>query len=66
MKHLIHDAPGYRLEVAITHTSAGPTVEFISTWPMANHPEPHRLLTLTLPPDAFVKLADVLRQECQP
>lgn len=58
MKHLIHDAPGFRLEVGVTRDAHGnATLEFFSTWPRANHPEPHRLLTLTLPTESFARLA---------
>lgn len=58
----IHDTPGYRLELRATeHPRFGTTLELFTTWPQANHPEPHRLLTLTLPRDAFARLAEALR-----
>ena len=61
MKHTIHDAPGFKLEVAVSHHPiSGPTVEIFSIWTRANHPDPHRLLSLTLPPDSLIKLARVL------
>lgn len=64
MKYIIHDAPGFKLEAVVTHHPiTGPTVELFSTWPRANHPEPHRLLSLTLPPDSFGRLAEVLSKE---
>jgi hypothetical protein len=62
MKHLIHDAPGFRLEAVITRDPyCGTTVELFSTWPKANHPDPHRLLTLSLPAESFHRLAEVAR-----
>ena len=58
MKHIIHDAPGFKLEVAVSHHPiSGPTVEIFSIWPRANHPDPHRLLSLTLPPESLLRLA---------
>lgn len=61
MKHLVHDAAGFQLEVSISHhLICGPTVELFSTWPKANHPEPHRLLSLTLPPESLQRLASVI------
>lgn len=61
MKHTVHDAPGFKLEVAVFHHPiSGPTVEIMSTWPKANHPDPHRLLSLTLPPESLIRLARVL------
>ena len=64
MKHIIHDAPGFKLEVVITqHPITGPTVEFFSTWPRANHPYPHRLLSLTVPPESFGRLAEAIANE---
>ncbi len=61
MKHLIHDAPGYRLEAVVTHHPiTGSTFELHSTWPAANHPEPHRMITLTLPTESYAALAKVL------
>jgi hypothetical protein len=64
MRHLIHDAPEYRLEAVISHHPiSGHTVELFTTWPKANHPEPHKVLSLTLPPESFARLAQVLEQE---
>ena len=61
MKHTIHDAPGFKLEVAVSHHPiSGPTVEIFSVWPRANHPDPHRLLSLTLPAESLIRLAKVL------
>lgn len=61
MKHCIHDAPGYRLEaIATHHPISGTSLELYSTWPRANHPEPHRMITLTLPQESFANLAKVL------
>lgn len=61
MKHLIHDGAGFQVEVAISHHPiCGPTVEIFSTWPLANYPEPHRLLSLTLPPHSLRRLAAVI------
>jgi hypothetical protein len=58
MKQTIHDAPGFILEVAVSHHSTtDPTVELFSIWPRANHPDPHRLLSLTLPPESLIRLA---------
>jgi hypothetical protein len=63
MLHTVHDAPGFKLDIRVTHDPyAGPTVEFFSTWPKANHPEPHKLLSLTLPPESFAQLANILRE----
>lgn len=63
MKHLIHNAEGFKVEVKVTkHPRIDPTVEFISTWPKANHPEPHKLLSLTLPPESFAQLANILQE----
>jgi hypothetical protein len=63
MKHLIHDAPGYKLELVVTHHPvSGPTVEFFSTWPRATHPDPHRLLSLTLPNDSLLRLAGAIAE----
>jgi hypothetical protein len=67
MKHLILDAPGYRLEAITTyHPITGTSLELYSTWPTANHPEPHRMITLTLPPESFANLAKVLETLSQP
>lgn len=56
---IVHDAEGFRLEIVVSqHPVTGATVEFFSTWPKANHPEPHRLLSLTLPADSLQRLAD--------
>ncbi len=64
MLHTVHDAPGFKLDIRVTHDPyAGPTVEFFSTWPRANHPEPHKLLSLTLPPESFAELAKVLQAQ---
>lgn len=61
MKNLIHDAPGYRLEATITcHPISGPTLELYDTWPSANHPEPHRKLSLTLPAASLIRLGRLL------
>lgn len=61
MNFVIHDAPGYCLEANVTdHPTTGPSLELLSTWPTANHPQPHRLISLTLPPESFARLADVL------
>lgn len=66
MIYLIHDAPGYKLEAAFTSNPiTGLTLELHSTWPTANHPEPHRLLSLTLPPDSFARLAESIAQEAR-
>lgn len=63
MLHTVHDAPGFKLDIrVIQNPYAGPTVEFYSTWPNANHPELHKLLSLTLPPESFAQLANILRQ----
>lgn len=60
-RHLIHSDPAYRLEAAVTHHPiTGATVELYSTWPKANHPEPHRLISLTLPEGAFERFRDVI------
>lgn len=65
MKYLIHDAPGYRLEAVVTqHLIAGTTLELYSTWPKANHPDPHRMIVLTLPPESFVRLGEVIKACC--
>ncbi len=57
----VHDAPGFKLDIRVTSDPyVGPTVEFYSTWPKANHPDPHRLLSLTLPRESLRTLADVL------
>lgn len=61
MKYLIHDAPGYRLEAVVTrHPITGSTLELYSTWPGANHPDPHRLVTLTLPVESFARFCEVI------
>lgn len=61
MNFVIHDAPGYCLEANVTdHPTTGTSLELLSTWPTANHPDPHRLISLTLPPESFARLADVL------
>ena len=61
MKHTIHDAPGFKLEIAVSHHPiSGPTIEIFSIWPRANHPDPHRLLSLTLPPESLIRMAKVL------
>ncbi len=66
MKHLIHDTPGNRLEAVVTHHPiTGSTVELHSTWPRANHPEPHRMITLTLPAESYRALAKVLEDLAQ-
>ena len=61
MKYLIHDAPGFRLEIDVTRDPyCGTTLEFVSTWPKANHPDPHRLLSLTLPQESLLLLAEAI------
>ncbi len=58
MNYVVHDAPGYKLEAVVSHHPiSGSTVEIFSTWPEANHPDPHRLLSLTLPPESLLSLA---------
>ncbi len=66
-KHLIHDAPGYRLEAVVSHHPiAGSTFELYSTWPTVNHPEPHRMITLTLPRESYASLASVFEELARP
>ncbi len=64
MTHLIHDAPGFQVSATITHhPTCGPTLQIHTVWPTANHPEPHRLLSLTLPPESFARLAALIGRE---
>ncbi len=66
MTHLIHDAPGFQVSATITHhPTCGPTLQIHTVWPTANHPEPHRLLSLTLPPESFARLAALIGHEIQ-
>ena len=61
MNFVIHDGPGYCLEANVTdHPTTGTSLELLSTWPTAHHPDPHRMISLTLPPESFARLADVL------
>ena len=63
LARIVHDAKNLRLEAVVTHHPiSGATFELHSTWPMANHPEPHRMITLTLPPESFANLARVLAE----
>ncbi len=66
MEHLIHDAPGFQVSAIITHhPTCDPTLQLYTVWPTANHPEPHRLLSLTLPPESFARLAELISREIQ-
>lgn len=66
MNHRVHDSASFQLDVKVSHhPNSGTTVEFLSTWPKANHPEPHRLLSLTLPPESLHKLARTIDQAAQ-
>jgi hypothetical protein len=60
LKRVIHSTPEFILEAIATHGIGGTTVEFFSTWPKANHPEPHRLLCLTLPKESLEALTSFL------
>ena len=60
----IYDDTGYRLDVRIRRTPRiGSTVEILSTWPSANHPEPLTLVSLTLPPASLAQLGQLLIDE---
>lgn len=39
------------------------TLVLDTVWPKANHPYPHRLLTLTLPPDQLRQLGEFILKE---
>lgn len=56
----IHASAAYRVDAQVTHHVCGSTLVLTSLWPGANHPEPHKLLTLTLPADDLVKLGKLL------
>jgi hypothetical protein len=60
MKTTFHDTPALKLEAVITRHRAGDTLEIFSTWPGANHPEAVRSLCLTLPPESFKQLKNIL------
>ena len=58
-----HSGPGYRLEINFSHSSAGTTLDFYTVWPGARVPDPHRKLSLTLPPEAISKLASLIAEQ---
>ena len=67
VRHVIHEltdphGPGFRLEVGVTRHRAGTTLDVFTIHPGARVPDPHRKLSLTLPPDAFARLAKVLEE----
>lgn len=58
MCHLIHDTPAYRLESKVTRNRfTGKTLELYVTHPLAQRPRSQRIACLTLPDEAFARLA---------
>ena len=58
MCQLIHESPAYRLESRVTrHPLTGKTLELFVTYPLAQHPRSQRIACLTLPDEAFARLA---------
>lgn len=57
----IHTAPAFVLDAAITrHPITGTTVELFQTFPQAQNPRAQRLVSLTLPDEAFARLGEVI------
>lgn len=53
--------PGYRLEGVVAEGSDGTkTLELFSTVPGAAHPDPHTLVSVTLPAEGFSRLIRLL------
>lgn len=58
--------PGYQLlGTVIAGVDGSKTLELSSLIPGAKHPDPHRLLSVTLPPAAFVNLIKLLEPHTQ-
>jgi len=53
--------PGYRLVGRMLPGCIGITLELYSVFPGARDPRPHRLLQITLPPEAFGRLVDLIK-----
>jgi hypothetical protein len=62
MKTIIHDGAQFQLFAQSFKSQAGVTADISSVWPLANHPEPHRLLQLTLPKEGWLRLADFAKE----
>lgn len=54
--------PGYQLlgEVVVG-VDGCKTLELSSVIPKAKHPDPHKLVSVTLPPEGFARLIELLR-----
>lgn len=54
--------PGYQLLGAVlTNVDGTKTLELSSVVPGARNPAPHKLVSLTLPPDAIARLIELLK-----
>ncbi len=61
-KQTIYTDDAFILDVQSTSHASGTTVELFTTWPKANHPEPHKKLSLTLPMPAYAELGRFFNQ----
>ena len=60
-------SPGYRLEGrVIVGVDGSKTLELSSVVPGANHPDPHKLLSVSLPPEGFSRLIEMLSPHIKP
>ena len=54
--------PGYQLlGTVIAGVDGSKTFELFSIVPGAAHPDPHRLVSVTLPPEGFARLIELLK-----
>jgi hypothetical protein len=59
--------PGYRLEGAVIEGADGTkTLELSSVVPAAAHPDPHKLVSVSLPPEGFSRLVELLEPHTKP
>lgn len=59
--------PGYQLFGAvIVSVDGNKTLELSSVVPGAKHPDPHKLVSVTLPHDGFSRLIELLKPHTKP
>ena len=59
--------PGYQLLGAVmVGVDGSKTLELSSVVPGAAHPDPHKLVSVTLPPEGFARLIKLLEPHAKP
>lgn len=59
--------PGYQLlGTVIVGADGSKTLELSSVVPGAKHPDPHKLASVTLPPEGFARLIELLKPHAKP